>query len=155
MNDIAPWTDQTAETLTFCVNHRRFEAEPGPGQCLRTFLREHGCFGVKKGCDAGDCGACTVWLDGQPVHSCLIPAFRAAGREVTTIEGLAENGHLHPVQQAFMDAQAFQCGFCAAGMIMTAAALNPDQRTDLAHALKGNLCRIPCDRRCACGRAVC
>ena len=141
MNDIAPWTDQTAETLTFCVNHRRFEAEPGPGQCLRTFLREHGCFGVKKGCDAGDCGACTVWLDGQPVHSCLIPAFRAAGREVTTIEGLAENGHLHPVQQAFMGAQAFQCGFCTAGMIMTAAALNPDQRTDLAHALKGNLCR--------------
>ena len=71
----------------------------------------------------GDCGACTVWLDGEPVHCCLVPAFRAEGREVTTIEGLAQDGELHPMQQAFLDAQAFQCGFCAAGMIMTAADL--------------------------------
>jgi putative selenate reductase molybdopterin-binding subunit len=127
--------------MNYTVNGKKFSAEPQPGQCLRTFLRDRGVFGVKKGCDAGDCGACTVWLDGMPVHSCLMPAFRAAGREVITIEGLARSGGLHPVQQAFLDAQAFQCGFCSAGMIMTVASLNDEQRADLPHALKGNLCR--------------
>lgn len=127
--------------MSVTINGKPFGEQPAPGQCLRTFLRQLGHFGVKKGCDAGDCGACTVYLDGEPVHSCLIPAFRAEGHEVTTIEGLATGNTLHPMQQAFLDAQGFQCGFCTAGMIMTAAALNQEQKSDLGRALKGNLCR--------------
>ncbi|MFG3227221.1 molybdopterin-dependent oxidoreductase [Kitasatospora sp. NPDC048194] len=125
------------------VNGEDFDAEPRPGQCLRTYLRERGWFGVKKGCDAGDCGACTVQVDGDPVHSCLYPALRAEGRSVTTVEGLARDGELHPMQQRFLDAQGFQCGFCTAGMLMTtsAAAFDAFERADLPRALKGNLCR--------------
>jgi putative selenate reductase molybdopterin-binding subunit len=127
--------------LIFLVNGKSHSTRPRPGQCLRTFLRELGCFGVKKGCDAGDCGACTVMVDGDPVHSCLFPAYRAENRAVTTIEGLAKNGAMHPMQQAFLQAQGFQCGFCTPGMIMTAASLNQSQRQDLPWALKGNICR--------------
>jgi CO/xanthine dehydrogenase Mo-binding subunit/aerobic-type carbon monoxide dehydrogenase small subunit (CoxS/CutS family) len=127
--------------MTIALNGKPIAATPRAGQCLRTFLREQGAFGVKKGCDAGDCGACTVWLDGEPVHSCIVPAFRAEGRAVTTIEGLASDDGLHPMQKAFLDAQGFQCGFCTSGMILTCAALNQAQRRDLGAALKGNLCR--------------
>jgi CO/xanthine dehydrogenase Mo-binding subunit/aerobic-type carbon monoxide dehydrogenase small subunit (CoxS/CutS family) len=127
--------------MSYQINGQNFSETPGAGQCLRTFLRELGHFGVKKGCDAGDCGACTVLIDGEPVHSCIIPAFRADGHAITTIEGLAPDGGIHPMQQAFLDAQAFQCGFCTCGMIMTCASLNQAQRQDLGAALKGNLCR--------------
>ena len=114
--------------MTYTVNSNTFDEEPRPGQCLRTFVRSLGCHGVKKGCDAGDCGACTVWLDGVPVHSCITPAFRAEGREVTTIEGLGTPENLHPLQRQFRDAPGFQCGFCTAGMIMTSATFTDDQK---------------------------
>jgi CO/xanthine dehydrogenase Mo-binding subunit/aerobic-type carbon monoxide dehydrogenase small subunit (CoxS/CutS family) len=127
--------------MTCIVNGRVTESAPRPGQCLRTFLRDQGWFGVKKGCDGGDCGACTVHVDGKPVHSCLFPAARAAGRRITTIEGLASPDGLHPIQRAFLDAQGFQCGFCSAGMMMTASCLTDAQKADLPVALKGNLCR--------------
>jgi putative selenate reductase molybdopterin-binding subunit len=127
--------------MTYTVNGNAFDREPQPGQCLRTFVRSLGYHGVKKGCDAGDCGACTVWLDGVPIHSCITPAFRAEGREVTTIEGLGTPDNLHPLQRQFRDAPGFQCGFCTAGMIMTSATFTDEQKEDLPRALKGNLCR--------------
>jgi carbon-monoxide dehydrogenase small subunit len=101
--------------------------------------------GTKHGCGEGDCGACTVLLDGEPVNACLVLAAEAEGREVTTIEGLADGSLLHPVQQAFVDSGAVQCGYCTPGMVLVAAALvarNPSPtESDVRHAISGNFCR--------------
>lgn len=113
---------------------------------LLDVIREDvGLTGTKNGCDAGECGACTVLLGGEPVNSCLVLAHEADGMEVVTIEGLAEGGALHPIQRAFVEQGAIQCGFCTPGMVMSTKALldrkpNPT-REDIVHALKGNLCR--------------
>jgi putative selenate reductase molybdopterin-binding subunit len=120
------------------VDGAALEVQPRPGQVLRTLLREQGIHAVKKGCDAGDCGACTVLLDGDPVHSCITPAHRLEGATVTTAAGLGTPEHPHPVQRAFVDAGGYQCGFCTAGFVVTATAIEGD---DLPRELKGNLCR--------------
>lgn len=123
------------------VNGKLIDASPRPGQCLRTFLREHGHVEVKKGCDAGDCGACTVLVDGASQHSCIVPAHRVTDAEIHTVRSLAGEHDLHPMQRGFIDHAGFQCGFCTAGMVLTAATLTGDQTEDLGNALKGNLCR--------------
>ena len=115
-------------------------------ESLLSFLRERlDLTGTKYGCGEGQCGACTVLLDGRPVRSCLTLASAVAGRKVVTIEGLAAGEKLHPVQAAFLDVEAFQCGFCTPGMIMCASALlsakPAPSRDDITSALAGNVCR--------------
>jgi len=113
---------------------------------LLDLLRERlGLTGAKKGCDHGQCGACTVLLDGRRVLACLTPAVAAQGREITTIEGLASNGALHPMQQAFIDHDAFQCGYCTPGQILSAIACvsegHANSDADIREYMSGNLCR--------------
>jgi xanthine dehydrogenase YagT iron-sulfur-binding subunit len=117
-----------------------------PRVSLLDALREHlGLTGSKKGCDQGTCGACTVWVDGRRVLACLTLAAACDGREVTTIEGLAAEGELHPMQRAFIEHDAFQCGYCTPGQIMSAVKLleegNASTDEDIAELMSGNICR--------------
>ncbi|MEX0153710.1 molybdopterin-dependent oxidoreductase [Microbacterium sp. LMI1-1-1.1] len=127
--------------MRFEVNGAVVETDPRPGQCARTLLRETGHVEVKKGCDAGDCGACSILLDGEPTHSCIVPAMRLDGRSITTAAGLAPGDELHPVQEALATGFGFQCGFCTPGMSVTASTLTADDLPDLDRRMKGNLCR--------------
>jgi len=127
--------------VRFEINGEPVDATPQPGQVLRTLLRDLDHFEVKKGCDAGDCGACSVLLDGAPIHSCIYPAHRLEGARVTTVSGLGTPEKPHPLQQSFVDAAGFQCGFCTAGMIVTASTFTEHDHADLPRLLKGNLCR--------------
>ena len=128
------------------VNGELYDVGVEPRRTLLEVLREQlGLTGTKEGCDAGDCGACTVLLDGKPVPSCLVLAVDAQGKDILTIEGVADGPELHPIQKAFVDYGAIQCGFCSPGMILTAKALlerNPNpSEAEVRKAISGNLCR--------------
>lgn len=116
-----------------------------PGDLLLDVLRREGYFGVKRGCERGECGACVVLVDAKPINSCLMFAAQAEGREVVTIEGVAQAGKLDPVQEAFLDHGAVQCGFCTPGMVVSAKALldgNPEPtEAQVREMLAGHLCR--------------
>jgi aerobic-type carbon monoxide dehydrogenase small subunit (CoxS/CutS family) len=128
------------------VNGARRQVNADPEENLLGVLREQlDLTGPKYGCGEGQCRACTVLVDGRPRHSCILPVGVAAGKRITTIEGLEREGRLHPVQQAFLDEQAFQCGYCTPGMILTASALlnaHPDpSEQEIARFMEGNICR--------------
>jgi aerobic carbon-monoxide dehydrogenase small subunit len=133
-------------SVRMSVNGREYERDVEPRLLLVHFLRDElGLTGTHVGCDTSNCGACTVKLDGDTVKSCTVLAAQADGHEVQTIEGLARNGDLHPMQQAFHEQHALQCGFCTPGMIMAAIAVlerNPSPSDDeIREGLEGNLCR--------------
>jgi carbon-monoxide dehydrogenase small subunit len=138
--------EQKTLPLTMTVNGRQLTLQIESDELLVDVLRDRlGLIGTKIGCNEGECGACTVIMDGQAVLSCLIPAMRAQGREVTTIEGLSDGDILHPLQQAFVEHGAVQCGYCTPGFIMSAKALLDEKqhpsRNEIKEAIAGNLCR--------------
>ncbi len=132
--------------IAITVNGKRHEVEVEPRELLVYVLRERlGFTGTNVGCDTSSCGACTIHLDGEAVKSCTMLAVQVDGRSVTTIEGLATNGSMHPMQTAFQEHHALQCGYCTPGMIMAAVSLLDDNPTpsedEIRHGLEGNLCR--------------
>ncbi len=132
--------------ITLVINETKHTLDVPPQQSLLTTLRNNlDLTGTKYGCGEGQCGACTVLLDGKPVRSCLTPVSAALGKKITTIEGLERNGQLHPVQESFLHEEAFQCGYCTPGMIMSAVALlqetpNPNEQ-EIVRRMNGNVCR--------------
>ena len=139
-------SEAQTSSITVTVNDAPFGRSVESRLLLSDFLRhELGLAGTHVGCEHGVCGACTVLLDGEPVRSCLMLAVQADGHEITTVEGLARNGRLHPIQLAFHEAHALQCGFCTPGVLMTVTAFLRDQpnasEPEIRESLSGNLCR--------------
>lgn len=133
-------------TIKLTINKIEYKVEVDGNMRLIDLLRDKlGLVGTMEGCGEGECGACTVIMDGETVNSCLVMAFQADESHITTIEGLEENGKLHPVQQAFMDEGAVQCGFCIPGMVLSTKALLDKKphptRDELRESISGNLCR--------------
>ena len=134
------------QKIRLIVNEQEYELLVEPSKTLLDVLRDDlGLTGTKRGCDSGDCGTCTVLLEGMPILSCMTLACEVEGKEIQTIEGIAKGGELHPVQKAFVECGAIQCGFCTPGMVLSAVALlnsNPTPTTDeIKKAISGNLCR--------------
>lgn len=132
--------------VSMTVNGKTYTGDVEPRTLLVHFLRDHlGLTGTNIGCDTSQCGACTIHLDGMAVKSCATLAVQADGCQITTIEGLASNGHLHPMQQAFWDKHGLQCGYCTPGMIMAATKLVEGRPNitaeEIRHGLEGNICR--------------
>lgn len=142
-------TPESQKHVALTINGKDLEFNVDARMTLAEFLREQlNLMGTKVGCNRGECGSCTVLLDGNPVYSCTVLAIEAAGREVLTIEGLPSNGELHPLQKAFIEYDALQCGYCTPGMIMSLKALLENtpapKEEDIRTAIDGHLCRCGC-----------
>ena len=133
-------------SITLKINGEIYKLHVKPNALLLDVIRDEiGLTGTKRGCDTGECGACTILLEGKPVNSCLLLAIEADGKDILTVEGLAKNGQLHPLQVAFVEEGAVQCGFCTPGVLLSAKALldinpNPTEE-EIKTAIAGNLCR--------------